>query len=388
MISSNVRKVIRYAQIYGLRRALVKVAGRTQFEALRFAVLPMRRRRKDVGLIGCGQFGFATIGYFLQAEFGRCLRAVYDVDRSKSFFCARFYGADNVADSADELIRDPDISTIYIASDHVSHSGYAIAALAEGKTVYVEKPVSVSFQQLYDLSRAAKAHPGRLFAGYNRPYSHAISDLKAWLGGACGPATLNCFIFGHVLAATHWYREPQQGTRICGNMGHWLDLAVHLLSLTELVDRWRIRIAFSDVVSPDEDLTVSLTSKRGDLVTITLTARGEPFEGIRESICFQQDDVIAIIDDFRSMTIHRRSERKTMRFRPKDVGHRNAILQPFYPSYDPSLRWQEVFMSSLLMLTIADMVKCRQGDREFSFSKSGEQLPLLATLGEQLTNSV
>ena len=118
-------------------------------------------------------------------------------------------------------------------------------------------------------------------------------------------------------------------------------------------------------------IAISLTSERGDLVNIVLTARSEPFEGINETINFQQGDVIAKIDDFRSMTVWKGPSVRRFNYWPKDVGHNLAIIQPFSGIYRD---WEEVEMSTLLMLFIADMVVNAENYSRFSFSNEISRL--------------
>ena len=190
------------------------------------------------------------------------------------------------------------------------------------------------------------------------------------MGTSGAPVTMSCTVAGHVLAADHWYRAPREGTRICGNVGHWLDLAVDLLTPGGLADRWSIALAWSDERERDDNLAINLTSERGDLVTIVLTARGEPFDGIHESLLVQQGAVMARIDDFQAMTLWQGERRRVFHYRPKDVGHRRAILQPFRSSpAEQAARWAEVVDSSLLMLAIAEMVRAGEARRDFRFSE-------------------
>ena len=45
---------------------------------------------------------------------------------------------------AHELLANPDIDAIYIATPPLQHKDYALAALAAGKHVYIEKPVTMN----------------------------------------------------------------------------------------------------------------------------------------------------------------------------------------------------------------------------------------------------
>ena len=269
----------------------------------------------------------------------------------------------------------PGLRTVYIASNHASHAAYAASALDRGLAVYVEKPIAVDMPQLALLESARRRSRGRLFAGYNRPFSAAIGDLRTRLriDDAAG-LSLQCFVAGHVLAADHWYRRAEEGTRICGNVGHWLDLFVHLLAWRGMPDKLEIQLAWACPDERDDNLSISITSDRADLFSLMLTARSEPFEGINESIHFQHADATCKIDDFRSMTLWQGSEMWRRRYWPKDPGHRRAINQPF--AEGTGRNWQEVNDSTLLMLQLTDMVRTANPTATFSFNHARSALEL------------
>lgn len=363
MSFNNFAKLWRFARLYGPCRALFKTAGRLRDA---FPLKPLAKQRvRRVGIVGCGQFAFSTIAYFLRRFPSGGIRACFDVDSGAANSFARLFGVESVYDSAAALINDPDIEILYISSNHSSHTQYAIEALRAGLIVYVEKPVSVNFDQFFALRSEASAYPGRIFSGYNRPFSPAISKVRRAVGFSNEPMTLSCFVSGHKLDPDHWYRDRGEGTRICGNVGHWLDLAVHMLCWGDLPDKWRIRLHWADAFARDDNLAISMSSTRGDLVSIVLTARAEPFEGINETINYQQGATIAKIDDFRLVDIWNGSGFARHRFWPKDVGHKNAIAQPFEVIGRP---WREVELSTVLMLTIARMVEEGVEVRDFAFS--------------------
>lgn len=361
---SPIRKLVRFMAIYGPRRALFKAAGRLRSgQVWWLGVWPWPRRR-DIGVIGCGQFAFATIGYIVATRLGNRFAASFDPDERAGATFSRFYGS-KAGRSAEEVIAAPDVRLVYVASTHSTHADYAIAALAAGKDVYVEKPIAVSTAELTRLLEARAAATGRLFAGYNRPFSGAIRALHRFCREVSGPLTLSCTVHGHVLPPDHWYRRPEEGTRICGNAGHWLDLMVHIIGWRGLPARWRISCEWSDPEARDDNLTVTLTSCDGDLVTILMTSRSEPFEGIAESIVLQWGKVSATIDDFRRLTVHAGPRLVRRRYWPKDVGHRAAVLQPFQGEVRD---FREVENSTILMLAIADMVRTGERSRDFAFA--------------------
>ncbi len=370
MPREGLRKLWRFLTIYGPGRTLFKAAGRLR---LRPPVLGWRRPRPDIGLVGCGQFGFATIGYFLQQAFGPRIGACYDIDERAARTLARALRVGQVCASLEALLALPGLRTLYIASNHATHADYAARALARGLDVYVEKPVAATPEQFVQLLRARRSSTGRLFAGYNRPFSGAVRWLRQVTPvDAASGITLQCFVSGHRLDADHWYRRPEEGTRVCGNIGHWLDLMVHVLSWRGMPDRLEIALTWADAAEPDDNVNISIGSDRGDLFSVTLTSRSEPFEGIREVIHFQHGTTTAEIEDFRRITLWQGARLRRRRFWPKDVGHRRAILQPFE---DAAARdWHEVELSTLLMLHITAMVRQRERTATFSFLQARQQL--------------
>jgi predicted dehydrogenase len=364
------RRFVRFAALYGVTRAAYKAAGRLR---VRLPTLSLRRPRADIAIAGCGQFAFSTIAYFLRRAFGPRIAACHDIDPAARESFARAMQVRTVCATFDEVLAQPDIRILYVASNHASHAPYAAAALQRDLDVYVEKPIAVSRDQLLLLLKAARGSRGRMFAGYNRPLSAAIRELRRHVHPlAAEGISLQCFVAGHKLGAEHWYRRPEEGTRVCGNIGHWLDLMVHILSWRGMPDRVDISITWADDEEPDDNISIAIASDRGDLYSVMLTARCEPFEGINETIHFQHGEVICKIDDFRRMTVWRGAEMTRRRFWPKDVGHQLAILQPF--RQDAARDWQEVVASTLLMLHIADMVRARQRSSSFSFLESMRQL--------------
>jgi predicted dehydrogenase len=355
-------KIWRFVRVYGLLRTVYKIAGRLRRPV---PLVWRRHRHPDIALIGCGQYGFATLGYFLSRRFGRRLRWCYDTNFDNARSTAKTLGVAGIAETPEAAIDDPDTEYVYIASNHASHTDYAIRSLAAGKIVFVEKPISVDWDQLGRLHRAARGQENRIFAGYNRPLSKFIRHLHGILPAPNGGLSLSCFVSGHVIDVDHWYRNPNEGTRVCGNAGHWIDLFLHMLAWRgNLPKEICVQIASADPSEADDNFVLTFTTDQHDIFTLMLTARTEPFEGINETINVQWGDVIAKIDDFRRMTIWRGSHLDHVRSWPKDVGHQTSALQPFHPAF--ARAWSEVIASSVVMLHVTDMVRAGENRRVLS----------------------
>jgi predicted dehydrogenase len=349
----HVRKFFRFVGIYGLRRSIFKALGRSRLPisiAYRYKGIP------DIALVGCGQFGVTTIGYFILRNFGKRIKTVYDISQTNAESAHVILGTRRVAQSFEcDILRDDEVKFVYVASNHATHADYAIAALQAGKTVYLEKPIAVTWKQLVQL-QAALSNGGTIFSGYNRPFSKAIRSLRNLVDpNEKGGISLNCFVAGHVIHADHWYRLPEEGTRICGNAGHWIDLFVHLIMARSKPNIITISILHANDTEFDDNFSLSISTDKGDIFALVLSSRSEPFEGINETILLQQGDVLAKIDDFRRMTVWKGSRRHKFRYWPKDAGHQSAILQPF--ANGPGRDWNEIVFSAMLVLKITNMVR-------------------------------
>ena len=368
-IFKKIRKAWRYILIYGISRTLNKVSGR--FRSINIFTPKFLKKKPSIGLVGCGQFQFSTIAYYLSEGWTNKFSFCYDIDKSKSESLATYYSIPEVLNEEHELYSRKQEDLVYIASNHASHAPYAVKFLDNEIDVFCEKPISVSFEQFDNLLEVLQKTDNYFYVGYNRPYAPAIIDLRNRynkLDTDEGKFTLNCFISAHDIPKDHWYRNPQEGTRICGNVGHWIDLMIHLYNWRGYIPKkYTVQIAYSNTSEPDDNITISITDDIGDLTSITISARSEPFEGINETINFQYDTLIAKIDDFRRMTVWNEDQLDKKRYWPKNVGHRRSVMQPFQ---DDNRDLNEVIASTELMLHITDMVRNTETERKVFLTRS------------------
>lgn len=368
-MKKKILKVVRYWRIYGLGRTLNKVSGRLRsFNIFKPKFLS---RKPTIGLVGCGQFQFSTIAYFVSKGTTNRFLFCYDVELEKAKSLASYYKVPKVVEGYEDVFKQERTELVYIASNHASHLTYAKEFLKKDIDVYCEKPLSVSFDQFDSLLEALKNSDAKFYAGYNRPYSPAVQKIGNQVRAkqnTDGKFSINCFISAHDIPEDHWYRNPEEGTRICGNVGHWLDLMIHMYNWRGYIPKtFKVQIAYSNMEEPDDNITISITTPQGDITSITITARTEPFEGINETINFQYDTIIAKIDDFRKLTIWDEEKLYNKKYRPKDVGHKRSVMQHFEKD---NRDLNEVIASTELMLHITEMVRNTVTEKEIELTRS------------------
>ncbi len=345
---------------YGWTRATTKATGRLGFFigwSRSVAGGP-----KNLSVIGCGQAAFATLCFFVQKEKGNIFLDCYDPKGEAARKLKAQYGFEKTTANAAEIFENSALEKVIIASNHASHTEYVVEALKRGLKVFCEKPLGVSWEQLHLLDAAVKASGRHLWAGFNRPYAPAIQLIAGKITGNRQPLTLHCYVHGHFLPADHWYRKPEEGTRISGNMGHWIDLAVYLMGIRGAMPKtFSLTLcAAAETLPKDDNVVLVMTTDFGDLVSISLNARHEPFGGIRESIEVQCGDFAAQIDDFKTLHWWHGSRQGTEKYPHKDPGHQ-ALVNAFLAPASIPRNWEELKLSTALTLHASDLARNAAG---------------------------
>jgi predicted dehydrogenase len=370
--SVKLKKVLKYTYMYGASRTLIKVKGHyhMQKEYDNYPKKILKSKNKSVGIIGCGNHAFTDIAYFLRKNRGDIIGSSMDIDKNKAISLSEEYNAYGSTTDIDDILSDDNIELVYIVSNHATHTQYAIEALNSKKDVFVEKPISINMEQYTTLIRAVRASDNRIYAGYNRPFSPAIDTIKSYLTDSS--ISLNCFIMGHKLPSDHWYRKPTEGSRVVGNLGHWIDLSIHLIMAKEtLPTRFELTLISANGKHKDDDFVLIIKTDLNDLIVLTFSTRSDPFEGVMENISFQNEKIIAHIEDFRKMTIWDKNSKIVKRFIPKDAGHEKSVLQPFD---DKKRDWKEIEWSTFIMLKVEEMIQSDTKDISFDIEEEIDRL--------------
>jgi predicted dehydrogenase len=96
------------------------------------------------GIIGCGDVTELKSGPAFNKVSNSSLVAVMRRNADKAADYALRHNVPKWYTSAEDLINDPDVNAVYIATPPSSHEMYCIAAVNAGKPVYVEKPMSTN----------------------------------------------------------------------------------------------------------------------------------------------------------------------------------------------------------------------------------------------------
>lgn len=120
------------------------------------------------GIIGVGDVCEVKSGPALQKASGSKLVAVMRRSGEKAKDFAQRHGVPKWYDNADDLIQDPDVNAVYIATPPDTHMHYTLQVAAAGKPVYVEKPMARTGAECQAMTAACAAANVPLFVAYYR----------------------------------------------------------------------------------------------------------------------------------------------------------------------------------------------------------------------------
>lgn len=150
----------------------------------------MASETKNIGMIGTGAIGGVHAENLMRRVIGAKVVAVMDIDNERANAVAAACDGARVYADAGDLISDPTVDAILIASTDRTHADFAIACIEAGKPVLCEKPLATTVADAERVLLAELAAGRRLAqVGFMREYDHAHRDLYDLLkSGAIGAA--------------------------------------------------------------------------------------------------------------------------------------------------------------------------------------------------------
>jgi predicted dehydrogenase len=190
------------------------------------------------GMIGCGNVTMLKSAPALNKIEHSRLVAVTSRHEENARNYAVQNGIPNVFPDAGQLIADPDVNAVYVATPPDTHASYAIASMRAGKPVYVEKPMARTYRECQEMIKVSEETGVPLFVAYYRRSLPAFLEVKKLIeDGVIGkPLTVNIRLFKQPReqdlnpAKQSWHVKPQ----IAGG-GYFYDLASHQFDYLDFV---------------------------------------------------------------------------------------------------------------------------------------------------------
>src|SRR5574344_763499 len=130
------------------------------------------------GFVGCGEVTEKKSGPAFNEIEGSSVVAVMSRNEQKARSYAVRHGVKKWYTDALELIDDPDVNAIYIATPPSSHATFAIMSMRAGKPCYIEKPLASSYEDCIRVNRVSEQTGIPCFVAYYRRYLPYFQKVK------------------------------------------------------------------------------------------------------------------------------------------------------------------------------------------------------------------
>lgn len=201
------------------------------------------------GIIGCGNVCEVKSGPAFQKAKNSALVAVMRRNGELAKDYALRHQVEFWYDNAEELINNPKVDAIYIATPPAAHKKYALMAIAAGKPVYVEKPMAMNHHDAREMQLASKDAGVPLFVAYYRRALPRFLKIKSLIDeGEIGEVRLVNILFHQkpdiprASIGENWRVHPE----VSGG-GYFVDLGSHMLDI--------LQFYFGDIISADGNAT-------------------------------------------------------------------------------------------------------------------------------------
>lgn len=280
--------------------------------------------RVRLGVIGAGNYASSMLLPHLARNERVDLRRVATTTSLSAQNARRKFGFDSATTDYREVIDDPDIDAVLIATRHASHARFVAESLRAGKATYVEKPLAISLEDL-DLVRQAIAESGndRLMVGFNRRFAPLTAEAQERLSAKRLPAVGHYRVHAGQVDRASWYLDPEQGGRFVGEAGHFFDLLGLLIGsrpVSVTACSLRPQAALPDDL---ENLGVLVRYENGSVGNLLyLTQGGAALP--KEYLEIHAGGTTTLLDNFEALIFFDRGSRKRLAMRV-DKGQRNML---------------------------------------------------------------
>lgn len=188
------------------------------------------------GFIGCGEATEKKSGPAFSLVEGSSVVAVMSRNAEKAKSYAQRHGIKKWYTDAQELVDDPQVNAVYIATPPSSHATFAIMAMHAGKPVYIEKPMAASYADCTRINRISEQTGIPCFVAYYRRYLPYFKKVKELINNGAIGNIINVQIhFAQPPRDLDYNRQnlPWRVLPVISGGGYFYDLAPHQLDLLQ-----------------------------------------------------------------------------------------------------------------------------------------------------------
>ena len=282
-----------------------------------------RQGSVNLGVIGAGLFGKALLLPALQKLPEACLHTLATSSGANVEHSGRKFGFLNQTTDTEQVWNTPDIQAVIGLTPHSHHASLVHSALENQKSLFLEKPLCTTEEELTELREIAEKMESLpiLMVGHNRRFSPHTKKMQTWLESRLAPLVIQMRVNSGFVPATHWVHTEDEGrSRIVGEMSHFIDLLQSLTgSLVTRIHAERISGDNQSTVNND-NIVIAMKFADGSVGNLTYSASGDKAYS-REALEIFFDGKTIASQDFSVSKLHGTGKTVVFKTRGQEMGY-------------------------------------------------------------------
>jgi len=272
-----------------------------------------------LGVIGLGWFGGVLADSVRSSGVADVVACYSRTEDTRAAFAEK-HGCRAVID-LDEMLADPAIDGVLVATPHSTHADIAARVAEAGKHVFVEKPLTLTVADAKRVAEAASRAGVVVQVGHNRRRQPANRRIKAMIdAGELGTILqldgMHTAAGGHKPDLPAWRKDPSEcpfgGMAALGV--HTVDTFHYFIGPAKKVTSLSARIkGFNDL---DEATTVVLEYESGPIASINTTYFAPPVVELSvfgsDAAAWNEEDGTRLFTQSRSDAVRKEQEVETI----------------------------------------------------------------------------
>ena len=304
-----------------------------------------------LGVIGAGNFTGSTILPKLKAARAQ-IKSIASSKGLSGSIQAKKHSIENSTTDYKGILADSEINTVLVTTQHGSHSMFVSEALESDKHVFVEKPLSTTWEGLTRVEKALKSSKGWVSVGFNRRFAPLALELKKRLSPA--PMNIIATMNAGFIPPEVWVHDLKAGGgRIIGEACHFIDLCTYFTG-SKVVEVCMNAMGPNAQANTD-NASILLKYENGSNAVINYFSNGSKSYS-KERIEVHQQNSTLVLDNWRKLTgfgVRGFSSKRSK----QDKGHFNQfkqLLESVEKASGPTIPWEEVLNTSKATLAAVD----------------------------------
>lgn len=311
-----------------------------------------------MGFIGAGNFAQAYLLPHLRKKKNVFLKKVATKTPINSKSVAEKFGFRYYTSDALEVLDDPEINTIFIATNHSTHGKFVIEALKRNKNVFVEKPLCVTEDELNEIKHTFENSSSKLMVGFNRRFSKQFGIIKDFFSGNNEPYIITYRVNAGFIPPDHWIQRIEEGGRLIGEGCHFIDIFDFIIEdKFEDFNIISLDLPINKLIIPD-NFILTIRYKNGSVANLIYHSNGA--KGIEKEYCeIHSAGKSARLIDFKEVHLVDKNKVKKYKFNGKK-GHKEEIDR-FYEyvttNKETGLHFNSIFQTTIITISATELLR-------------------------------